>query len=59
LQPADKRECRDVFTAVRDHGELALEEANVRLEAITLSHLDGEEVVTILLGHLATGVLSE
>jgi len=56
---ANERECRDVFTAVGDLGELALDEANVRLEAVILPHLDGEEVVAILLGLLTRGVLSE
>jgi len=28
LQPADERECRDVLTAVRDFGELALKKAD-------------------------------
>ena len=44
LQPVDERECRDVFTAVEDFGQLALEAADVRFEAVTLPHLDGEKI---------------
>jgi len=39
--------------------ELALKEADVKLENVTLLHLDGEEVVAIPLGFLARSVLSE
>ena len=49
LQPADERESIDIFTAIRDLGELALEQADVRLEAVTLPHLKGEEVMVVLL----------
>ena len=59
LQPADERKSRDIFTAVRDLGKLALEEANVRLEAVTLPHFDGEEMMVVLLSLLARGILSE
>ena len=59
MQPANERECKDVFSTDGDLGELALKEANVRLKAVIVPHLDGEEVVAILLGLLARGVLSE
>ena len=36
LQPADERECRDIFTAVGNLGELILEVADVRLKAVIL-----------------------
>jgi len=49
----------DIFTAVKDLSELALEEADARLEAVILPHLDREEVMVILLGILVRGVLSE
>jgi len=49
LQPADEYESRDIFTAVRDLGELALEEVDVRLEAVPLPHLDEEEVMLFFL----------
>jgi len=49
----------DIFTAVKDLSELALEEADARLEAVILPHLDGEEVMIVLLGLQARGVLSE
>jgi len=59
LQFADERKCRDVFTAVGNLGELVMEVADVRLEAVTLSHFDGEEVVVILLGLPAGCILGE
>ena len=52
LQPVDERESRDIVIAVRDLDELALEEEDVRLEHVTLPHLDGEEVIVVLLGLL-------
>ena len=50
MRPANERECKDVFIAVGDLGELTLKEVDVRLEAVTLPHLDGEEVIVVLLG---------
>jgi len=44
------------FTAVGNLGELVLKIADVRLEAVTLSHFDGEEVVIILPNFPAGGV---
>ena len=38
---------------------MALEVAEIRLEAFTPSHFDGEKVVVVLLGLPARGVLSE
>ena len=38
LQLADKCECKDILTAIRNLGEQALEVADVGLEAITLPH---------------------
>ena len=52
-------ECRDVLTAVGDLGQLALEVADVRFEAITLPHLDREEVMAVFLGLLEGCVLGE
>ena len=48
LQPVDERESRDIFIAVRDLDELSLEEIDVRLEHVTLSHLDGEVLLFFL-----------
>ena len=48
LQSADERECRYIFTAVGNLGKLALKVVNVGLEAVTLPHLDGGEVVFFL-----------
>ena len=59
LQPADERECRYIFTAVGNFGEPVLKIADVRLEAINLPHFDREEVVVILLGLPAGGILRE
>jgi len=57
LQSADERECRYLLTTVGDLSELVLKE-DVRLEAFSRPHPDGEEVVTTL-GFLASGVLCE
>ena len=35
LQPIDERECRGIFTAVGNLGELVLKVVDVRLEALT------------------------
>ena len=59
LQPADECECRDILTIVGNFDQLALEVTYVGLEAVALSHFDSEEVVVILFGLLARGVLSE
>jgi len=56
LQPANKRKRRDIFIAVGHLGELVLKIANVRLETVTGSHFDSEEVV-VLFGLSAGGVL--
>ena len=44
---------------VKNFGKLALEVADVELEVVTLPHLDGKEVVVVLLGLLTGGVWSE
>ena len=49
----------DIFTAVENLDKLALKEADVELEAVTLPYLDEEEVMMILLSLLVEGVLSE
>jgi len=59
LQPANERECRDVLTAVKDFDEFALEETDVRIKVVTLPHLNGKEVMVVLLDPLARDVLSE
>ena len=59
LQFIDECEFRDIFTATGNLGELVLEVADVRLEAVSLSHFDGEEVVVILLGFSMRGILGE
>ena len=50
LQSIDERECRYIFTTDGNHDEQILEVADIRLEAVALPHVDGEEVVVILLG---------
>jgi len=57
LQSADECECRDVLTG--DLGELALEVADARFEAVALPHLNGEKVVVVLLSFSARCVLRE
>ena len=59
LQLTDERECRDVHTIVGDLDQLTLEESDVGFGAITLPHLDGEEVMVILLGLPVRCVLGE
>jgi len=48
MQSADDCECRYIFIAIGNLGKLALEVVNVGLEAVTLPHLDGGEVVFFL-----------
>ena len=50
---------RIVFVAVVYFGWLILKVTNVRLEAVRGSHLDGEEMVVVLLKLLTGGVLGE
>jgi len=50
MQSTDKRECRDIFTAVENLGELVLKITDVQLEVVALPHFDGEKVVVILYG---------
>ena len=57
LQPADERKRRDFFTTIGDFGYLNLEKIDVRLETVSLPHLDGEEMMAISLGFLARGIL--
>ena len=59
LQPTDEYECRDILTAERNFGQLALAVADIALEAIALPHFDSEKVVIVLLGLPTRGVLSE
>lgn len=58
MQPADEYECRDILTAIRNFGRLALEVTDVRVETVLLPHFDGEEVV-VLLGFPVRGALGE
>ena len=58
LQPADEREHIDIFTAIVHFDELILEVTYVRLDTVTGSHFDGEEVV-VLLGLSVGGVLGD
>jgi len=55
----DERECIDVLTAIGDLDLLAMEVSNVGLEAVTLSHLNGEKMVIVPLGFPASWVLGE
>ena len=47
---ADEPKCRDIFTAVENLCEWFLKIDDVRLETVSLSHFDSEEVVIILVG---------
>jgi len=53
LQPTNECECRDILTVMGYLVPLALEVADVRFEAIALSHFDGEKVVVFSLSLLA------
>jgi len=59
LQPTNECKCRYIFTIVGNRGKLDLEVTNIKLEAITLPCLNGEEVMVVLLGLPARNVLSE
>jgi len=59
LQPVDERQHRDIFTAIGHIRELVLEVVDVRLEAVTMSYFNSEEVVVVLLGFLGKGVLGK
>ena len=56
LQSTNEHECIAIFNAVGNFGELVLDVVDVRFE---LSHFDGKEVMLILLGLLAGGVLGK
>ena len=58
-QPANECQSGCVFIVVVYLGQLILKVANVCLEAIGGPHLDGEEMMVILLELLAGGILSE
>ena len=47
------------LTSLGNSGQLALEETNVRLKAVSKPYLNGEKVVAASLGFLARGVLHE
>ena len=44
---ADECECRYLLTTVGEFGQLALEEVDVGLEAVSGPHLDKEEVMVV------------
>ena len=50
---------QSILITVGNFGKLALKVADVRLETVTLPHLDGEEVIVVLLGLPTRSVLSE
>ena len=59
MQSTDECECRYILNTDGNIGKLALEVADVGLEAVTQLHLDREEVLIVLLGFSAGGVLGE
>ena len=59
MQSTNVRECKYLLTTVRDLTELVLEGVDVRFEAISQPHPEGEEEVTTHLGFLTSGVLCE
>ena len=59
LQFIDEHECRDILTAIKDLVPLAMEVADVRFEAVALSHLDGEKMLVVPLSLPARCVLGE
>ena len=54
-----ERECIDILTVVGNFSQLALKVAYVVLKAITLPHFARVEVVVILFGLSAKGILGE
>jgi len=59
MQSTDEREYRYILTADGNLGKLVLEVANIGFEAVILPHLDGEEVMVVLLNLPTRCVLSE
>ena len=59
LQPADKRKYRYFLPVAGDFGKLALEEVDIRFEAISWPYFDREEVMATPLGFLASSILRE
>jgi len=59
LHLTDECELRDIFTAVGHLGELVLEVANVRLQAIIVPHFYSKEVMFIFLDFSVGIVLGE
>ena len=59
MQPADECESGCVLAAIVNFGQLILKIVDIRLETVGGSHLDGEEVMVILLELLVVGVLSD
>jgi len=49
LQSSNECGCSDIITTVINQYHLALEITDVALEGLSLLHLDGEEVVVIIL----------
>ena len=59
MQSIDECKRKDLFTTVRYFGELDLKEVDVGFEVVSLPYLNGDEVMSILLGLLARGVLGK
>ena len=59
MQPADECEIGCVLAAIVNFGQLILKIVDIRLETVGGSHLDGEEVMVILLEFLTGGISSE
>jgi len=59
LQPADECEYKYFLIAIGDLGELVLQKIDVRFEASFWPHFDGEDVMAIPLGFLASNILCE
>ena len=59
LQSSSKCGYSDVITTVINQRHLGMEIADVTLQGLSLLHLDGEEVVVVLLEFLSRGILVE
>jgi len=59
MQIIDECECKCILTAVGNLGKLALKVVDIGLEVVIMPHLDGEEVMVVLIGFSAGGVLGE
>ena len=59
MQSTNECKCRYLLITVEDLDKMVLEEFDVRLEAVSRPHPDGEKVLTTPLGFMVSGILCE